>query len=699
MKDLEPYICVLPDCSKPQQLFLFFGDWITHMQTEHRPLTWKCFAETHGVEVFDNSDSYIEHMKNVHRGTFVISQLPELAQINAHGDSWIFDICPLCNDDNAELNRDQGALQIHVSEHLQLLALQSLAWLDESKSGASRYGSSIDTDDLSSESEIITHDVDRKRETDVLSEPIAIDNDPQWTKWSSEHNQSLSRSQQWDLHDFKPAANDTGKDPAQAEGSSGNITSSSRDQEGDRCQGTWSIYREYGHDKTLATFRDRYLASMASDLRQEGSDMVSASSDLTISREHLSMANLAATYRDQGRYDEAEKLQVQVMEIRKRVLGEKHPDTLTSIANLASIHRDQERWKAEELFVQVMEIRKRVLGQEHPDTLTSMANLASIYVQERWKAEELLVQVIETRKRVLGQEHPDTLTSMANLASIYRDQERWKEAEYLFVQVMEIRERVLRVEHSDILTSIVNLASIYQKQGRWEEAEKLCMQVMETRKKVLGEEHSDTLTSIINLAAMYRDQGRYDEAEKLQMQVMEIRKRVLGQEHPDTLTSIANVTSIYRDQGRWKEAEKLCVQVMETRKKVLGEEHSDTLTSMVNVTSIYRDQGRWEEAEKLCVQVMKTRKKVLDEEHSDTLTSIINLAAMYRDQGRYDEAEKLQTQVMEIRKRVLGEEHPDTLTSMTNLASIYQNPKPWKTFEELEVLPVSLKAASQRPPH
>ena len=65
-----------------------------------------------------------------------------------------------------------------------------------------------------------------------------------------------------------------------------------------------------------------------------------------------------------------------------------------------------------------MEARKKVLGQEHPDTLNSMANLASTFwSQGRWKeAEELGVQVVEARKRVLGQEHPDTLTCMANLA-------------------------------------------------------------------------------------------------------------------------------------------------------------------------------------------------------------------------------------------------------------------------------------------
>ncbi len=38
------------------------------------------------------------------------------------------------------------------------------------------------------------------------------------------------------------------------------------------------------------------------------------------------------------------------------------------------------RWDpAEDLGVQVMETSSRVLGQEHPDTLTSMANLASPY--------------------------------------------------------------------------------------------------------------------------------------------------------------------------------------------------------------------------------------------------------------------------------------------------------------------------------
>ena len=55
------------------------------------------------------------------------------------------------------------------------------------------------------------------------------------------------------------------------------------------------------------------------------------------------------------------------MEKTKQVLGDDHPDTLTSMANLACTYRNQGRWKeAETLDVVVMEKRKQVLGDDHP---------------------------------------------------------------------------------------------------------------------------------------------------------------------------------------------------------------------------------------------------------------------------------------------------------------------------------------------
>jgi MoxR-like ATPase len=333
----------------------------------------------------------------------------------------------------------------------------------------------------------------------------------------------------------------------------------------------------------------------------------------------------ATTLYSDGRYEEAEGLEVQVIEIRKRVLGDEHPDTLASIANLASTYRKQGRWKESEVLgVQVIGVMKRVLGDEHPDTLASIGSLASTYGdQGRWKeAEALEVQVMGMMKRVLGDEHPDTLISLANLASTYKNQGRWKEAEELEVQVIEVMKKVLGDEHPDTVISLGSLALTYKNQGRWKEAEELGVQVMGMMKKVLGDEHPDTLASIANLASTYRKQGRWIEAEELEVQEIEMTKRVLGDEHPNTLASMASLVSTYWNQGRWKEAEELEVQVMETRKRVLGDEHPDTLASMANLASTYWDQGQWKEAFALMETCFQRRKQIHGEQHPYTQSSL-----------------------------------------------------------------------------
>ena len=260
---------------------------------------------------------------------------------------------------------------------------------------------------------------------------------------------------------------------------------------------------------------------------------------------------------------------------------------------------------AEQLEVQVTDMRKKLLGTEHPDTLTSMANLARTYRnQGRWnKAEELDIQVLDKRKKLLGAENPYTLNSMANLASTYRNQKEWKKAEQLDIQVMDKRKKLLGTEHPDTLTSMGNLAITYRKQGMWNKAEQLGIQVMNMTKKLLGAEHPQTLTSMGNLASTYRNQGRWNEAEQLQIQVVDMAKKLLGAEHPHTLIHMGNLSIIYGNQRMWNKANQLEIQVMDMRKKLLGAEHPHTLNSMRNLASLYWNQGRWDEVQQLKLEV------------------------------------------------------------------------------------------------
>ena len=94
-----------------------------------------------------------------------------------------------------------------------------------------------------------------------------------------------------------------------------------------------------------------------------------------------SVAAVANTYFQQGKFKEAEKLEIHVLEIRRWVLGKERSSTLDSIAALAvTISRGLGRWEeAETLKLKVVEIRKKIKGLENANILLSMKDLANTY--------------------------------------------------------------------------------------------------------------------------------------------------------------------------------------------------------------------------------------------------------------------------------------------------------------------------------
>ena len=77
--------------------------------------------------------------------------------------------------------------------------------------------------------------------------------------------------------------------------------------------------------------------------------------------------------------------------------------------------------------------RENALGKEHPDTLTSVDNLAwALQNQGKHEAAEAMARrALEWREKTIGREHPDTLTSVHSLAVAFGRQDKFKAAELL----------------------------------------------------------------------------------------------------------------------------------------------------------------------------------------------------------------------------------------------------------------------------
>jgi hypothetical protein len=108
---------------------------------------------------------------------------------------------------------------------------------------------------------------------------------------------------------------------------------------------------------------------------------------------------------EQRRYGEAEPLYLQALEIRQVQLGHDHPDTATSLNNLAALYESQGRYgEAEPLYLQAIAILLEKLGEDHPNTQTGLSNFVS-----------LLRQAVEAGRAAELSDHPMTQAVLAQL--------------------------------------------------------------------------------------------------------------------------------------------------------------------------------------------------------------------------------------------------------------------------------------------
>ncbi|KAF4447593.1 hypothetical protein F53441_8888 [Fusarium austroafricanum] len=285
---------------------------------------------------------------------------------------------------------------------------------------------------------------------------------------------------------------------------------------------------------------------------------------------------------DRGRWREKEPVDSRAWGLWRKALGEKHPNTIRSMADLTTTYHAQGRYdEAKEISVKALQLRQEVLGEKHPNTIRSMADLTTIYhAQGRYdEAEEISVKALQLRQEVLGEKHPDTISSMANLATTYLEQGRYDKAKKLHNEALQLRREVLGEKHPNTISSMANLATTYHTQGRYDEAKEISVKALQLQQEVLGEKHPDTIRSMANLAATYHDQGRYDEAEKLHDKALQLRREVLGEKHPNTISSMADLATTYHAQGQYDEAEQLHQAAWGLRRRLLGENHPDTIQS------------------------------------------------------------------------------------------------------------------------
>lgn len=142
--------------------------------------------------------------------------------------------------------------------------------------------------------------------------------------------------------------------------------------------------------------------------------------------DHLRVAsmqnNLAALYRMQKKYAEAEPLYLRSIATREKALGPDDPVVALTVANLAALHDAQDHFEqAEKLYLRALAIREKANGPDHLETAAVANSLGELYLAQRKyeKAEPLLQRAYVARAKALKPDDADLKKTKKDLWSLY----------------------------------------------------------------------------------------------------------------------------------------------------------------------------------------------------------------------------------------------------------------------------------------
>lgn len=443
------------------------------------------------------------------------------------------------------------------------------------------------------------------------------------------------------------------------------------------------------------------------------------------------MSSLADILADRGEMQAALQSREQVVDMRTKEFGKSDPMTLFSRARLASLYRAHGCYnEAARIQQEIINIAIQVLPDDHFFLVREQNNLAQTLKEqgELVQAEQLQLSMIQKAVERLGPRHRDTFAMKGNLASIYFDQSRFLEAEKLEREVLKLREDLLGENHAQTRYSLNNLGTILSAQGRHEEAASVQEENRRRQSLMSGEEEDGmSIGELINGGHNSQCQQRLGIARSMIERALELSKTTWGETHPTTRTVKSNLATLYQDLARQtqafqtqnqdviekrflKKAKTLLSEVRTAESTAKNVKPEDKVINEINLAEINVDQhhpdkaaqrleiiipqldtaphlkhlalntlgrarqgqGRLDEAEEIQRDLIKLAEQstgMLGPTHRITMTYLQNLAVTVKDQGRLSEAIALAEECYQRRLRVLGRDDKDTKEVQDGLES------------------------------
>lgn len=177
--------------------------------------------------------------------------------------------------------------------------------------------------------------------------------------------------------------------------------------------------------------------------------------------------------RDQGDYDQSEKVLQESLAMYRRLLGDKHPNLGNALNNLALVqHRKGNLAEAEATYRQALALQRETLGEMHPDVAMTLTNLAYVIYDtgDVGGALQTLGESLDIYRKLFPGDNPDVARTMNRIGYWYTQKGDYVTADRYLEDALSMRRRLFGASHPEIASSLLHVAILQIATHKYQDA-------------------------------------------------------------------------------------------------------------------------------------------------------------------------------------------------------------------------------------
>ena len=443
---------------------------------------------------------------------------------------------------------------------------------------------------------------------------------------------------------------------------------------------------------------------------------------------------IAETSRLMGKYDLALENHQDILEVRRKVIGDNHPDTVLSMLAIGesllglgriypetasgSVDAKQVRMAKQAISlgvslldhlssliapvetegtlqplpssasgnrllddVSVSPRRPNTTVGSRAATANTTASRGKHPAEENWDfiskpdIAKKKKEVLKLPKGYMGYQFPalKKITRTETNTATRPKKVRTADAKWLYDNALTIQKRLYgdTVEQPTTASALYAKGELLRQRGDNSGALQLLDASLVMRRKLFRGTHPCIADCINSMAEIFRVENKFKQALPMYDKALEIRMEAFECSHPRIAEIKNNLATLYFAEGKLTEAQALFQEALQLCETLLGCSHPYTANVLINLANILQSSGQNIQALTLYQRSFAIKQLIYGAEHIEVASLLNNIGLVYKSLHQYTEAEDSYMKALDIQRKLYGTTHKDIAATLNNLASLF----------------------------